>query len=134
MPESKAHVICQNDSVEFVYNGDIEDAEKKMLTLSYQSFLKQEQQWISEWKRDYPCELDPKQHPMTAFDYYSNRIYWHIHTVDCVNSKDELLNKRLTDALSLLGECVRAGEVEFDLDFIREIDGFINQVEQDMKL
>lgn len=71
----KAHVICCNDSVEFVVLYDEEKAKAKLEQLARNDFNRQPYGWTigtshigtdAEWKA------------------YRHRCYWHIHTVEVV--------------------------------------------------
>lgn len=67
-----AHVICCNDSVEYVFNGAEEDAMKKLEELSR-----------LDWERRYRGIAEYRN-----FADYRRTLYWHIHTVPSNTVKD----------------------------------------------
>lgn len=70
----EAHVICNNDSVEFVFIGPLEEAEKKRAELKEKDF----QRYI--WAYGKPCgeEVVRLAHDQSC--------YWHIHTVEAFDA------------------------------------------------
>lgn len=62
----KAHVICNNDSIEFVVIGNEKQAEEKAKELSDAYF-------------------ERNKFMFTNKSDYSINCYWHFHTVNCID-------------------------------------------------
>lgn len=65
------HVVCCNDSVEHVFVGDIEDAEKKCDELARENFERNKLHWETEFRAK----------GEDAYKAFRKRLYWHVHSV-----------------------------------------------------
>jgi hypothetical protein len=61
---NKAHVICCNDSTEFVFFGTDEDAKLKLAQLALDDYVRR---YTSSFKE---------------YDDYRDRLHWHIRLVE----------------------------------------------------
>jgi hypothetical protein len=87
-----AHVICCNDSVEYVVLGSLMRANEKMEELARAMY---ERQGEAHWRDQ--MRYSTAKSPYAAF---RDRCYWHIHTVEGEEShgitKQDLVHRQRT--------------------------------------